>query len=49
MFVLRVWEINKKANVDRFVMFEDGISVSLVLAVKHMRVVLSLQKDLFRS
>lgn len=24
-----------KANVDRFVMFEDGISVSLVLAVKH--------------
>lgn len=24
-----------KANVDRFVMFEDGISVSLVLGVKH--------------
>ena len=24
-----------KANIDRFVMFEDGISVSLVLAVKH--------------
>lgn len=24
-----------KASVDRFVMFEDGISVSLVLAVKH--------------
>lgn len=24
-----------KANVDRFIMFEDGISVSLVLAVKH--------------
>ncbi len=24
-----------KANVGQFVMFEDGISVSLVLAVKH--------------
>ena len=34
MFVLGYKKLIK-ASVDRFVMFEDGISVSLVLAVKH--------------
>jgi len=35
-----------KANVDRFVMFEDGISVSLVLAVKHYDKSIEFTKDL---
>lgn len=35
-----------KANVDRFVMFEDGISVSLVLGVKHYDKSIEFTEDL---
>ena len=35
-----------KASVDRFVMFEDGISVSLVLAVKHYDKSIEFTEDL---
>ena len=45
MFVPRYKKLIK-ANVDRFVMFEDGISVSLVLGVKHYDKSIEFTEDL---